>query len=227
MESLNVADSWRIQNPKTRRYTRGKSSRLYYIFISEHLLNDINKCSIQSGLHSDHSIVNLELNSDKLNRGRFFWKFNNALLHDTKYVNLIKKTINDCKTSLNNYTDKGLLLELIKLKIRSVSIPYCIKKKRNMYTFKNDLIKDINLLQIELDNDPSTINQEKFIASKHELEQIEKHEIHGHILRTECTWTEVGEKKFQFFPEPRKKTYCNKLITSLEVDGKIIKNKKT
>ncbi len=81
LESLNVADSCRIQNPKTRRYTwhsRGKSLRLDYIFISEHLLNDINNCLIQSGLHSDHSIVNLELNIDKLNRGRVFWKFNNT-----------------------------------------------------------------------------------------------------------------------------------------------------
>ncbi len=216
LESLNLADSWRIQNPKTRRYTwhsRGKSSRLDYIFISEHLLKDINNCSIQSGLHSDHSIVNLELNSDK---------FNNTLLHDNEYVNLIKKTINDCKTSLNNYTDKGLVWESMKLKNRSVSIPYCIKKKKNMYTFKNDLIKDMNLLQIELGNDPSTINQEKFITSKHELEQIEKYETHGHIMHMDWRW----RKQIDIFHEPRKKIYCNKLITSLEVNGKIIKDEK-
>ncbi len=45
LESLNLADAWRVQNPNTRRYTwhsRGKSSRLDYLFISEHLLNDIN-----------------------------------------------------------------------------------------------------------------------------------------------------------------------------------------
>ncbi len=56
-----------------------------------------------------------------------------------------------------------------------------------MFTFKNELIKDMNLLQIELDNDPSMINQEKFIPSKHELEQIEIYETHGHILRTKWT----------------------------------------
>ncbi len=77
--------------------------------------------------------------------------------------------INDCKTSLNNYTDKGLVWELIKLRIRPLSIAYCIKKKKNKYTFQNDLIKDMNMLQIELDNDPSKINQEKFITSKLEL----------------------------------------------------------
>ncbi len=114
--------------------------------------------------------------------------------------------INDCKTSLNNYTDKGLVWEFIKLNIRSVSIPYCIKKKKNMYIFNNDLIKDMNLLQIELDYDSSTINQEKIIASKHELEQIEKHEAHCHSLRTKCMWTEDGEKDSKYFLNLEKKT---------------------
>ncbi len=60
--------------------------------------------------------------------------FNNTLLDDAEYVNLIKKTINDCKTSLNNYTNKGLVWELMKLKIRSGSIPYSIKKnKKNVH----------------------------------------------------------------------------------------------
>ncbi len=84
LESLILTDCWRIQNPNSRRYTwhsRGKSSRLDYFFISEHLLNNINKCSIETGLHFDHSIVNLELNN-KSNMGRSFWKFNNELLHD-------------------------------------------------------------------------------------------------------------------------------------------------
>ncbi len=109
--------------------------------------------------------------------------------------------INYCKTSLNNYTDKELVWELIKLKNRSVSIPYSSKMKKNIYKFKNDLI--MNMLQIELDNDPSTINQEKFIASKHELEQIEKYETHGHILITKCTWTKDCEKISKFFQKQK------------------------
>ncbi len=64
LESFNLADVWRIQNPNTKRYTwhsRGKSSRLDYFFIPEHLLNDSNKCSILTGLHSAHSIVNIRI----------------------------------------------------------------------------------------------------------------------------------------------------------------------
>ncbi len=68
LDSINLVDARRVQNPNIKRYTwhsRGKLSRLDYFFISEHLLNEINKCLISTGLHSDHSIVNLELNRDK------------------------------------------------------------------------------------------------------------------------------------------------------------------
>ncbi len=137
-------DAWRVQNPNIRIYTwhsRGKSSRLDYFFISEHLLNEINKCSISTGLHSDHSIVNLELNRDKFNRGKGFWKFNSNLLYHIEYVKLIKTTVAECKLTLSHYTDKGLIWELPKLMIRSASIPYCITKNKNQNAFKNNLLK--------------------------------------------------------------------------------------
>ncbi len=133
LDSIDSVDARRVQNPNIRRYTwhsRSKSSRLDYFFISEHLLNEINKCSISTGLHSDHSIVNLELNRNKLNRVKGFWKFNSNLLYDIKYVKLIKTTVAECTLNLNHYSDKGLIWELTKLKTRSVFIPYLLRKRK-------------------------------------------------------------------------------------------------
>ncbi len=62
-------------------------------------------------------MVTLELNKNKLKRGRGFWKFNNNRLHDREYFNLIKETIIESKKNSNHYTDKGLVWELVKLKI--------------------------------------------------------------------------------------------------------------
>ncbi len=91
-------------------------------------------------------------------------------------------------------------------------------------SFKNNLLKEINLLQIELDKNPSINNIERFNTSKHELEQIEKHEAHGQVLRSKQILTEDDEKNSKFILNLEKINYCNKLITSLEVDGKIIKD---
>ncbi len=163
------------------------------------MLNEINKCSISTGLHSDHSIVNLELNRDKFNRGKEFWKFNRDLGYDIEYVKLIKTTVAECKLNLNQYTDKGLIWELTKLKLRSASIPYCIKKRKNQNAFKNNLLKEINLIHQQLDNNQTNNNLEHFNTVKHELEQIEKHEAEGYILRSKTNWTKDGEKTPNIF----------------------------
>ncbi len=53
---------------------------------------------------------------------------------------------------------------------------------------------------------------------------MEKHEAHGHVLRSRQFWIEDGEKNSKFLLNLEKRNYCNKLITILEVDGKIIKD---
>ncbi len=65
----------------------------FFFFFSDHLLNDINKYTIHSGLHSHYSIIKLEFNRDKRNRRRVSWKFNNNLLYDKDYVDMIKNII--------------------------------------------------------------------------------------------------------------------------------------
>ncbi len=70
-----------------------KRSRVDCLFLSEHLLNDINECKINPGLYSDHSILSLELNANKINRGRGLWKCSLKLLKEMDYVTLVKDTV--------------------------------------------------------------------------------------------------------------------------------------
>ncbi len=96
IDVFNLGYTWRTLNPNSRRYTwpaRGESSRLDYLFISEHLLNDINECKINPGLHLDHSILSLELNAPKIDKGKGMWKFNLKLQKDMDYVKLVKDTV--------------------------------------------------------------------------------------------------------------------------------------
>ena len=56
--------------------------------------------------------------------GRGFWKLNTSFLSETEYVNQIKSTI--AKTfneySQDNTVDPGLLSEMVKMKVKEVSI---------------------------------------------------------------------------------------------------------
>ncbi len=53
-------------------HARGKSFHLDYWFISENLLNDLTSYKIQSGLHSDYSILKIEIGNNNLSRGKGF-----------------------------------------------------------------------------------------------------------------------------------------------------------
>ncbi len=64
----------------------GKSSRIDYWLISEHLLNEIQSYKILAGLHSDHSILKIEVDLNESTIGKGFWKFNNLMLHDENYM---------------------------------------------------------------------------------------------------------------------------------------------
>ncbi len=133
MESFNLVDCWSVINPKPQRYAwhaRNKSSRLDYWLISKHFLNEIKKCNITPGLHSDHSIISVEIGKQFYNRGKGFWKLNASLLYDPEYETEIRNIIHASAQELEHYQDKCLIWEIIKLIIRPFSIPYGIKNKK-------------------------------------------------------------------------------------------------
>jgi exonuclease III len=222
LESMALSDPWRLANPELKRFTwhsRSKSSRLDYFFTSDQLLNEISNYKINPGLSSDHSILIFELNNDNIERGRGFWKFNSKLLHNPEYVKNIKEIIKNCKSELEKYTDKGLTWEIVKLKIRSYTIPFCIKRKKEKQAFKLELENKLAVLQEELDTNPNQNTETNFKISKEELENIEKEEINGLIFRSKLKWYEDGEKNSKFFLNLEKKNYQNKLISQLEINN--------
>ncbi len=121
--------------PLLKRYTchsRGKSSRLDYCFISEHLLNELESYKILRGLHSGHSILKIELGNETINTVKMLWTFNNSLLHDANYVKSIKETIEKCETEYLDLVDRGLDWEMTKIKIRAFSVPLALMDYRQI-----------------------------------------------------------------------------------------------
>ena len=95
------------------------------------MCNSLVKCDIKPGTHSDHSILWLELNTNKevRSRGRGVWNFNNTLLHDSEYVQSAKMVIKESAKNYEYLEDKGLVWELIKHDIRAITISYSIANK--------------------------------------------------------------------------------------------------
>ena len=216
----NLVDAWRTIYPYEKKFTwyRGNQrSRLDYFFISEHLLNKLHKVEILPGLHSDHSLLSLSLDSSsKETRGRGFWKFPENLLHDQVYVEKIKTLIN---TKINEYdmNDLGFKWDLIKMDIRNFTVPYCTYKKKEAMKRESELNIRFSTLfaQVNTDNDVPENVMTEYYSVKTELENIEKNQARGIILRSKIQCVEEGEKCTSYFLRQEKSNYCNKHITKL------------
>ena len=76
-------------------------------------------------------------------------------------------------------------------------------------------------------NSDSLINEttlEDLHQTKSALENFERERARGNILRSKSQWVEEGEKNTAYFLRLEKQNYCNKLITKIQKEDKIITN---
>ena len=148
MYKLDIHDNWRIQNPDVHRFSwrglGGIQSRLDYFLVSSDFEAFIINSEIRIAYRSDHSPVSICLQFNNQKGGKSVWKFNNSLLSDFEYINMVKKVIQEVVNEYNlysydietNFEDSSfiinyqLLWEMIKLKIRGMTISHTSYKKR-------------------------------------------------------------------------------------------------
>jgi len=68
--------------------------------------------------------VKLKLNSPNNKRGPGLWKFNNSLLDDEGCVTLIRENYSSISEKYSGQEDKRLKGKLVKMELRSLTIPY-------------------------------------------------------------------------------------------------------
>ena len=92
----NLIDIFRELNPDLKKFSwkkwgTTKFARLDYFLISDSLLPYyVEKTEILQSCFSDHSPILLDIDFAKFQRGRGFWKFNNSLLKDQNFVEIVK-----------------------------------------------------------------------------------------------------------------------------------------
>jgi exonuclease III len=236
INDLNCVDPWRCNNANTKRFTWRQSnplkqSRLDYFLISEELLTFVKNIDISSGYRTDHSSVVMNFMFNDIDRGRGYWKFNNSLLSDIDYVNLVKTTIKKVihqyiathnpvriydihPNDLNFVISDQLLFDMMLLEIRGKTISYSSFKK-----------KESNLKEKQLLDDSKTLEQQHNIFDQptldtlnkmnKDLEDIRSKRMEGAMLRSRVKWLETGEKPSAFFLSLEKRNSANKTLNNI------------
>lgn len=95
MSSLKLTNIWRAQNADMKKYTwyqRNpiKMARLDYFLISSDIYNRAGIANILPGYRTDHAMISLDVKISYIQRGKGIWKFNNSLLDEEDYSQLVK-----------------------------------------------------------------------------------------------------------------------------------------
>ena len=247
MEDLGLIDIFRHLNPHKKRYSwrqfgGSRRARLDYFLTSTALVPFVEKTEITAGVASDHSLSCLTIDFSKFQRGKGFFKFNNSLLKDYEYTDLILNTIrnvtalyaedvyaHDFLEKMNPEEQQNILLtinpqlflEALLLEIRGKTISYCAWKKKCNTTAYTLAVHRLESLEIASDKQPNN----KTLKQQLEQARIEVHNFaqkktEAAAVRARLNWRLDGEKPSKFFCDLERHNALQKYIPQLKIKDK-------
>ena len=235
MEENGYIDVFRILNENQTKFTWRrinpvkKQARLDFYLVSEEIFQHVHDTSIIPGYRSDQSGIYLKIKLHENERGRGYWKFNNTLLKDKDYVNVVKLQIQETINlySRNNFNNNNnveftindqLFLETLLMVIRGETIKYSSRKKkgsiREELKLEEEITKteeNININLLDTDANELNILEDK----KTRLQEIRQKKLEGVILRSKCRYEDMGEKPTKYFLSLESRNFTSKVITKL------------
>ena len=134
IESFELCDIWRIQNPTKKRFTlcqkhiSGHIQRsLDYFFVSNTLQESIKNIDIFASLSTDHFPISFSLRRLQITaKGKGVWIFNSSLTLNKEFVEKMREHLSTCLNLFEkeNILDDQVRWEYLKHKVRKFSIKF-------------------------------------------------------------------------------------------------------
>ena len=205
MKSLALQDVFAVQNTQAKSFSYihrsniDRNSRIDYILRAKHLKRSVIETALTCCPAPDHKAVTLKLNIQSNRRGKGYWKLNNSLLKDELYRKYVTDEIKTTISEYNQHISKQDLLELIKVKVKEISIKYATTKKLKRSNRIIETEYEINTLDKMIAsqfNQNLVCKREKLFS---ELTDLYKADTDGAFVRSRAKWIEKGEKNSSFF----------------------------
>ena len=229
IDEFSLKDIWRIQNPERREFSwmkKGsnptKASRIDLALVSGGLDQKIPEICYLSSVKTDHRAIYMVIETSPFERGRGYWKFNNSLLQDKQFVEIMNLEL---QKSIQASSDKQPLerWELIKKRIKKTTIDYSKNKTAEDKLVIGQLSEIVNEYEARL---PLNKEEDKMLEdTKGDLEEKIFERIKGVMFRSKAKWYSEGERNTKYFYALEKARYnaktCYKLINeeNQEIDG--------
>ena len=154
-----------------------------------------------------------------IGKGRGLWKFNNQLLTDKEYVNIVNKIIDEYTSENAKMSNKGVFWDTLKALIRGQTISYASAKAKKSRKLEKDLVKKLEEIEKEICNNASGKTKQEYHTAKSELEAIYKHKAIGAQVRAKCDNIEFDEKNSKYFFNKEKSWAETKNLSTLILEN--------
>ena len=232
-EEFMFCDVWRDRNPDKFMFTwhRKKpnetAARLDYIMTNYGLTSEIEECKILPRFRSDHSIVKMciNVNSNK-KRGPGFWKMNNSLLVDKKYVDNMNENIDKALVHAAKFK-ASYKWEYVKNKCVKTTKLYAKEKAKQRNATFQKLRERLEKLQCrktckELLHVERESLQKEITECENEINEHIAHVTEGARIRSKAKYYEEGERCTKYFLSLEKIHASNKSIKVLNCDDGMV-----
>ena len=158
MKELNLVKVYRRLHPNSKTYTyetknRKLKSRIDFFIITKQLINQVRRIETRTSIAPNHKAIFLSIEIDQAPAcGPRNWKFNNMLLKDNEYINLIKSNCPSFQEKYQNVENRRLYWELLKMEIRSMTITCSKNKKFNLRNRETIIQRQLEELGKEICN---------------------------------------------------------------------------
>ena len=125
-------------------------SRIDFLLVAKILTKCVKRSDIHPSITPDHcGAVYIVLSIPEINsRGPGSWKFNNSLLADDEYLEMVRELYPFLRNKYKNVKDNQLFWELLKMEIRSATTSFA-KEKAKIRKMRE---LEVNKLLEELDD---------------------------------------------------------------------------
>ena len=196
---------WRIRNPDISLFTWKQRKpliqrRLDFWLISDICQDEVEQVKIIPSIKSDHSAIILLFNGTEEQRhGPSHRKFNSNLTKDEEYIKLITDSVPIWIEEFKDVNGKRVLWDLVKYRIRQVSMKYSKEKARLRKAKIFEIEKSLTVYQEKCAAYPSTENFEQLEILKSKYDAHFDYLAKGAIIRSRASWYEKGENNTKYF----------------------------
>ena len=204
---FDLEDIWRRRNPYDREYSwtgQGKYSRIDYWLTSRSLNSQIDKVNYCFAPFTDHSAINLVINTEEVKRGKGTWKMNSGHLLHNEFKEGFLEMWTKWQAKKENYSDIKVWWDVGKKRIQSFAQKYALEYNASNRSKLKEIEEKIDLLK-KANADYQHLQKE--------YEDIFANKAKGAQIRSRAQWWEEGEKSSKYFFGLEKRNFKEKSWT--------------